>query len=60
VFELLGHGCTSKAIAARLGLSVKTIDSYRESMKQKLGLPDGVALIQHATLWVQRDRSPDA
>lgn len=56
VFELLGSGLTSKAIAGRLGISVKTVDFHREQLKEKLGLPDGVALLQHATLWVQRDR----
>lgn len=57
VYRMLGEGRNSKAIAAELGISTKTVDSYRESLKQKLGLPDSVALLQHATLYIQEGRS---
>jgi DNA-binding NarL/FixJ family response regulator len=59
VYRLLGEGRSSKAIAVDLGISIKTVDSYRESLKQKLGLPDSVALLQHATLWVQEVHPSD-
>lgn len=58
VFERLGRGYTSKAVAAELGVSVKTIDSYRESLKKKLNLPDGLALVRAATLWHQDAKLP--
>jgi DNA-binding NarL/FixJ family response regulator len=58
VFERLGRGYTSKAVAADLGVSVKTIDTYRESLKKKLKLPDGLALIRAATLWHQDAKPP--
>lgn len=37
VFSLIGKGFGSQEIAIRLNLSVKTINSHRENLKQKLG-----------------------
>ena len=39
VFEAIGHGKTAKAIANNLGLSVKTVETYREHIKHKLHVP---------------------
>ncbi len=52
VFELIGKGLSTRAIAEALDRSVKTIDSYRENIKAKLGLSSATELIQRATLWV--------
>lgn len=38
VLVLLAEGHTNRAIAERLGLSVKTVESYRARLMQKLGL----------------------
>jgi DNA-binding NarL/FixJ family response regulator len=54
VFELIGTGLTTKAIAAEMGVSVKTIETYRSNIKSKLQLPDATALIRYATSWVER------
>lgn len=54
VFQLLGSGCPPREIAARLKISVKTVDTYREHLKNKLGLTDGGALLRAATLWVEK------
>ena len=54
VFELIGHGFGTRNIAAKLHLSVKTIDTHRENIKKKLNLGDTVELHQHAFLWGQR------
>jgi DNA-binding NarL/FixJ family response regulator len=51
VFQLLGEGVPTREIAERLHLSVKTIESYRENIKVKLGLPDGAALVYRAIQW---------
>jgi DNA-binding NarL/FixJ family response regulator len=51
VFKLLGEGIPTREIAARLHLSVKTIESYRENLKVKLNLPDGAALVHRAIQW---------
>lgn len=52
VFQLIGQGVGPTEIASRLGLSVKTVESYRDTVKQKLGLRTGAELtraaIEHA------------
>ena len=55
IYRLLGEGLTAKMIAAKLHLSVKTIDSHRESMKKKLGLSNARELFRHAILWVHEE-----
>lgn len=54
VFELIGRGHATRDIAEKLHLSVKTIDTHRESIKRKLHLGDTIELHQHAFLWIQR------
>lgn len=49
VFTLFGRGLSSKEIAARLHLSIKTIGTYRERIKQKLHLKHFSELISYAT-----------
>lgn len=55
VFRLIGNGYATREIAARLNLSVKTIDSYREHLKLKLHLASGSALVRHAIQWVKSE-----
>jgi DNA-binding NarL/FixJ family response regulator len=52
VFELIGQGTTTGAIARQLHLSVHTIDTHREKIRHKLGVKNSVALMQHAVQWV--------
>jgi DNA-binding NarL/FixJ family response regulator len=52
VFELIGNGLTTRQVAERLELSIKTIDSHRENIKAKLGLDSSIELVRHAVLWV--------
>ncbi|MGP0067299.1 MAG: response regulator transcription factor [Isosphaeraceae bacterium] len=52
VFHLIGHGMKTAEIAERLHLSVKTVETYRDRIRQKLDLSDGTALAHHATKWV--------
>lgn len=52
VFSLLGHGLGTKAIAAELGISVKTIETYRAHIKEKLGIDSLSELIVRAARWV--------
>lgn len=52
VFELIGRGLTTPEIAARLHLSVKTIETHRENIKDKLDLKNAVELNRHAVQWV--------
>jgi DNA-binding NarL/FixJ family response regulator len=53
VFRLVGSGRSTRDIAEQLHLSVKTVESYRENIKEKLGIGSATELIQQATLWVR-------
>jgi DNA-binding NarL/FixJ family response regulator len=53
VFQLLGRGQGTRKIAESLNLSVKTVESYRARIKEKLQLDDGVQLLQRAVQWVE-------
>ena len=55
VFHLIGQWKKTKEIAQELHLSIKTVEYYREMIKQKLNLKGAVELTQHATSWVQRE-----
>jgi DNA-binding NarL/FixJ family response regulator len=48
VFEMIGRGISTAAIADNLGLSIKTIETYRSNIKQKLNLRDATELIRVA------------
>lgn len=48
VFELVARGHTNQAIADRLFLSVKTVESYRSRLMAKLGLQNRAELTQFA------------
>lgn len=52
VFEQIGHGVTTRQIADKLFLSPKTIETYRENIKQKLNLHNATELARHAIQWV--------
>jgi DNA-binding NarL/FixJ family response regulator len=53
VFQLLGSGLSTIEISKHLKLSPKTIETYREHLKDKLALSDATALLRAATLWVE-------
>jgi DNA-binding NarL/FixJ family response regulator len=53
VFRMLGAGLSSRKIGDDLQLSIKTIETYRENIKHKLGLRNATELIRQATQWVQ-------
>lgn len=55
VFHLIGQGHATREIATRLSLSVKTVESHRERIKQKLGLQHANELLLHAFKWVHRE-----
>jgi len=58
VLMLLGAGMSTRRIARQLGLSVKTIETYREHLKDKLNLPDATELVHFATNWVEHFAHP--
>ena len=52
VFQLIGKGFGTRQIAERLYLSVKTIETYRAHIKEKLNLEDSAALLLYAIQWI--------
>jgi DNA-binding NarL/FixJ family response regulator len=56
VFRLIGQGHGTRRIAEELRLSIKTVESYREHIKDKMTLNDASELVQHAIQWVQQEK----
>lgn len=54
VFRLIGSGLPTRAIAEALGISVKTVETYNDHLKRKLGVESGVALAHRAVQWMER------
>jgi DNA-binding NarL/FixJ family response regulator len=57
VFDMIGQGTSTREIAEALHLSVKTIESYREHIKEKLGLSNATQLLKRAIQWTQLERN---
>jgi DNA-binding NarL/FixJ family response regulator len=57
IFQLIGQGLGTRAIAQRLNLSSKTIDVHRAHIKEKLDLPDATSLVRHAVRWVETEKT---
>lgn len=53
VFELTGKGESTKEIARRLHVSVKTVDTYRARIKEKMHLKTANELMRKAVQWVE-------
>lgn len=53
VLRLIGQGHKTRQIAEKLHLSIKTVESYRAHIKDKLKLADGTDLLKYAIQWVQ-------
>lgn len=53
VFKLIGKGQSTRQIADQLLLSVKTIDTLKAKIKNKLHLSNSSELVQRAVLWMQ-------
>ncbi len=51
VFRLIGKGYSTRQIAEELHLSIKTIESHRAHIKEKLNLKNAMELVQHAIQW---------
>ena len=56
IFGLIGQGHGTRPIAEKLHLSVKTIESHRAHIKEKLNLRNATELVHHAIQWVQSER----
>ncbi len=56
VLAKLGRGMSSRAIASDLTVSVKTVESHRQSIKRKLNLASNSQLLQYALSFVASTR----
>jgi DNA-binding NarL/FixJ family response regulator len=54
VFELTGHGLDNRQIAERLHIGVKTVETYRLRIREKLKLETPGQLLQAAIAWVHK------
>jgi DNA-binding NarL/FixJ family response regulator len=52
VFRLIGSGLGTSRVANELQLSIKTIETHRQHIKQKLGLTKGTDLGRRAAEWM--------
>jgi DNA-binding NarL/FixJ family response regulator len=51
VFDLTGRGLNTSEIADRLHIAVKTVETYRARIREKLNLKDASDLLQFAISW---------
>lgn len=54
VLRLIGKGLSSKEISEQLHLSIKTIGTYRENLKNKLQIKHYTELVKFAVHWTQK------
>ncbi len=52
VFNLIAAGVGPSDIAKKLSLSVKTVETHRQRIKDKLGIKSGAELIRYAMRWL--------
>jgi len=52
VFRMIGEGFSTREMAEKLHLSIKTVETYRAHIKDKLGLQDTNELLRSAIRWV--------
>ena len=53
IFQLVGSGRATQQIAEQLHLSTKTVETHRQNIKHKLGLPDAASLLRAAEDWLR-------
>ena len=57
VFSLLGRGYGTRRISEELYLNVKTIETYRLRIREKLNLTDTAELLQRAFQWINNQHT---
>jgi DNA-binding NarL/FixJ family response regulator len=53
VFRLVGRALSTRIVAEKLGVSVKTVEAHRENIKGKLSLDTHAALVARAAQWLR-------
>ncbi len=57
VFQMIGSGKGTRQIANELHLSIKTVETYRAHIKEKLNLNDSMELVHLAVQWVDQQQA---
>jgi DNA-binding NarL/FixJ family response regulator len=60
VIQSIGRGKATREIAKELNVSVKTIESHRAHIKDKLGLKNASELVKFSVQWVENEINPKA
>jgi len=55
VFQLIGNGKGTRAIAEQLHLSIKTVEVHRANIKQKLNIKTATDLVRFAVRWADSE-----
>lgn len=55
IFQLFGRGLTSRQISEQLCISIKTTESHRARIKEKMQFSNSAELVQYAIKWVQSE-----
>lgn len=54
--RLIGEGRDAREIAESMGISIKTVDTYRANLREKLSIPDHRQLVQVAMIWLRNQQ----
>ena len=55
VFELIGNGVATRKISEKLNISVKTVETHRARIKDKLSIQNSTELVHYAVNWIKQD-----
>ena len=55
VFRMIGNGLTLQQIALKLHIGVKTVDTHKRRIKQKLKLGNAAQLARDAAQWALKN-----
>jgi DNA-binding NarL/FixJ family response regulator len=57
IFQLIGEGYGTRQIADEIHLSIKTVETHREHIREKLNLNSTFELVQHAIHWIHAENN---
>lgn len=57
IVNLIGHGMLTREIASQLHVSIKTVETHRAHIKDKLNLRNATQLVQFCVRWVEENNS---
>lgn len=55
VFQMIGSGVKTRDIADKLNVSIKTVETHRSRIKEKMNLASSTELVHYAVNWVKSD-----